>query len=348
MKAIPASIKSARDSVRQAMNHNRFSTMIMAIIIVIVVLANLTSCGDPKKEGEVTIRIAPGTSTVEIARMLVAEDVIDSEKDFTTRANEAGIDQKLKAGTYRFQRGESIESILNKLEQGLQAPEGVLTIPEGFSLNDIASLVSVKTSITRSAYLAAATPKGHILQLTGSSQAEDLEGFLFPSTYDLVPDTDAASLVDRQLETFNSSTWHLDWANSKKLGLTEYEVLIVASMVEREARVPEERPLVAAVIYNRMRSGMKLEIDATVQYAIGYWKEELTIDDLAVTSAYNTRLYAGLPPGPICNPGIESIDAALHPASVDYLYYVATGDAEGHHTFTSSYDEFLEASAASQ
>lgn len=348
MKSLPTSIKSARDSVRQATNHNRFSTMIMGIILVIIVLGNLTACGDPKKEGEVTIRIAPGTSTVEIARMLVAEDVIDSEKDFTTRANEAGIDQKLKAGTYRFQRGESIDSILNKLEQGLQAPEGVLTIPEGFSLNDIASLVSMKTSITRSAYLAAATPKGHILQLTGSSQAEDLEGFLFPSTYDLDPDTDAASLVDRQLETFNSSTWHLDWANSKKLGLTEYEVLIVASMVEREARVPEERPLVAAVVYNRMRSGMKLEIDATVQYAIGYWKEELTIDDLAVTSAYNTRLYAGLPPGPICNPGIESIDAALHPASVDYLYYVATGDAEGHHTFTSSYDEFLEASAASR
>ncbi|MBI5870625.1 MAG: endolytic transglycosylase MltG [Actinobacteria bacterium] len=314
----------------------------------LLALASLSGCGDAKKEGEATIRIAPGTSTADIARMLVAEDVIDSEKDFMNRANEAGIDQKLKAGTYRFERGESIDSILNKLELGLQAPEGVLTIPEGYSLNDIANLVSVKTSITKSAYLAAATPRGRILPLEGASQAQDLEGFLFPSTYDLDPDTDANSLVDRQLQTFKSSTALQDWGNAEKLGLTEYEALIVASMVEREARVPEERPLVAAVIYNRLNAGMKLEIDATVQYAIGYWKEELTVDDLAITSAYNTRLYAGLPPGPICNPGIESIDAALHPADVDYLYYVAIGDAEGHHTFTSSYDEFLEASAASQ
>jgi UPF0755 protein len=264
------------------------------------------------------------------------------------RAGETGIDQKLKAGTYRFQRGESIDSILNKLELGLQAPEGVLTIPEGYSLDDIASLVAVKTPITRSAYLAAAVPESRILPLEGASQAEDLEGFLFPSTYDLDPDTSAASLVDRQLDTFKTSTALLDWSNAEKMGLTEYEALIVASMVEREAKVPEERPLVAAVIYNRLDAGMKLEIDATVQYAIGYWKEELTVDDLAITSAYNTRLYAGLPPGPICNPGVESMEAALHPADVDYLYYVATGDAEGHHTFTSSYEEFLEASAARQ
>ncbi|MHB8792374.1 MAG: endolytic transglycosylase MltG [Thermoleophilia bacterium] len=330
-------------------NLNKISRPAMIVIMMtmlILVLSSLTSCGDAKKEGEATIRIAPGASTAEIARMLVEEDVIDSEKDFMNKANDAGIDQKLKAGTYRFQRGESIDSILNKLELGLQAPEGVLTVPEGYSLNDIANLVSVKTSINKSAYLAAATPKGRILPLEGASQAEDLEGFLFPSTYDLDPDTDAVSLVDRQVETFKISTALLKWKDAEKLGLTEYQALIVASMVEREARVPEERPLVAAVIYNRLEADMKLEIDATVQYAIGYWKEELTIEDLAITSAYNTRLYAGLPPGPICNPGIESMDAALNPASVDYLYYVATGDAEGHHTFTSSYDEFLEASAA--
>ncbi|MDO8735980.1 MAG: endolytic transglycosylase MltG [Thermoleophilia bacterium] len=324
------------------------AVLITGIILLFAALASITSCGETIKEGEATIRIAPGTSTSEIARMLVDEGVIDSEKDFTTRANEAGIGEKLKAGTYRFQRGESIDSILNKLEQGLQAPEGVLTIPEGYNLNDIANLVSLKTSITRNAYIAAATTKGRILPLRGASEAEDLEGFLFPSTYDLDPETDAASLVDRQLETFRSSTSQLAWGNAEKLGLTEYEALIVASMVEREAKVPEERPLVAAVIYNRLDAGMKLEIDATVQYAIGSWKEELTVDDLAITSAYNTRLYAGLPPGPICNPGVESMEAALHPASVDYIYYVATGDAAGHHTFTSSYDEFLEASAASR
>ena len=280
--------------------------------------------------------------------MLVDENVIDSQKDFTNRVNEAGIDQKLKAGTYRFVRGESIDSILNKLEKGLQAPEGVLTIPEGFSLNDIANLVATKTSISKKAYIAAATPAGRTLPLRGASGAEDLEGFLFPSTYDLSPETDAANLVDEQLDSFKKETEMLGWGNSAGLGLSEYQVLIVASMVEREAKVPDERPLVAAVIYNRLSSGMKLEIDATVQYAIGSWKQDLTVDDLATPSVYNTRLYAGLPPGPICNPGVESIKAALHPSPVDYLYYVATGDIEGHHTFTNSYDEFLQASSERQ
>lgn len=319
-----------------------------SLVVAVTLCLALSACGGSKKEGEATIRISPGTSTADIARMLVDENVIDSQKDFTNRANEAGIDQKLKAGTYRFERGESIDSILNKLQQGLQAPEGVLTIPEGFSLNDIANLITTKTSISKKAYIAAATPAGRTLSLRGASGAEDLEGFLFPSTYDLSPETDAASLVDEQLDSFKKETEMLGWGNSAELGLSEYQVLIVASMVEREAKVPDERPLVAAVIYNRLSSGMKLEIDATVQYAIGSWKQDLTVDDLATPSVYNTRLYAGLPPGPICNPGVESIKAALHPASVDYLYYVATGDAEGHHTFTSSYDEFLQASSERQ
>jgi len=314
-----------------------------ALLFAMLGLVWLTGCGETKS-GEVTIRIEPGNSTADIARMLAEQDVIDSEREFTSKANEAGIDQKLKAGTYRFERGEPIESILEKLDKGLQAPEGVMTVPEGFSLSDIATLVTRHTSITRDDYLAAATPVGRTLPLSGASDAVDLEGFLFPSTYDVNEETDAVSLVGEQLDAFSTSTDSLNWDNARDLGLTEYQALIVASMVEREARVPEERPLVAAVIYNRINRGMKLEIDATVQYAIGYWKEDLTAEDLATPSAYNTRLYAGLPPGPICNPGVESIKAALAPADVDYIYYVATGDSAGHHLFTSSYDEFLAAS----
>ncbi len=313
-----------------------------ALIVLFMLTAGLwfSACG-AHREGEVTIRVSPGASTADIARELAGEDVIDSEKDFTNKANEAGIDQKLKAGTYSFQRGEPIESILDKLAQGLQTPEDVLTVPEGYSLGDIAGLVAAKTGITISAYIAAAAANGRTLPLQGSFGATDLEGFLFPSTYNLDPGMDAKSLVDKQLETFKDRVAPLAWENAAKLGLTEYQALTVASMVEREARVPEERPLVAAVIYNRMAAGMKLEIDATVQYAIGYWKRDLTVDDLATPSSYNTRLYAGLPPGPICNPGLDSIRVALSPASVDYLYYVAKGDEAGHHYFTSSYEDFL-------
>lgn len=316
------------------------------MLFLVLTIMMISGCGSPPREGEVTIRVSPGASTNEIAKMLVDENVIDSEKEFNNKANDAGIDQKLKAGTYRFERGESIDSILAKLSQGLQAPEGFITVPEGYSLDDIANLVVAKTGITKKDYIKAATPAGRTLPLQGASDAPDLEGFLFPSTYNLDPETDAATLVGKQLRTFKDKTSSLDWKEADRLGLTEYQALTVASMVEREAKVPEERPLVAAVIYNRLAIGMKLEIDATVQYAIGSWKKDLTVEDLETDSPYNTRLYGGLPPGPICNPGIASINAALKPASVDYLYYVATGDEAGHHTFTSSYDEFLQASAA--
>ncbi|MFA5810619.1 MAG: endolytic transglycosylase MltG [Thermoleophilia bacterium] len=309
----------------------------------LLVVSFLASCGGAKREGQVTIRISPGTSTSEIARMLAEEDVIDSEKDFTNKANETGVGEKLKAGIYRFERGESIESIFEKLENGIQAPEGVLTVPEGYSITDVARLLSSRTEITEKEYRQAVKINARRLPLSGASQAEDLEGFLFPSTYDLNEDITANTLVDRQLETFQKKTSGLDWGKATGLGLSEYQLLIVASLVEREARVPEERPQVAAVIYNRLTAGMKLEVDATVQYAIGYWKRELTQQDLENDSPYNTRLYKGLPPGPICNPGIESIMAAMDPAPVDYIYYVATGDEEGHHFFTSSYDEFLRA-----
>ena len=150
-------------------------------------------------------------------------------------------------------------------------------------------------------------------------------------------------LVDRQLDRFNTQTASVEWGKAGRLGLNAYQVLIVASLIEREAKIADERALIAAVMYNRLSAGMKLEVDATVQYALGYWKPELTQDDLDIDSPFNTRLYKGLPPGPICNPGLDSINAALKPEQVDYLYFVATGDKEGSHFFTSSYDDFLRA-----
>lgn len=322
----------------------------VVVTLLLLILLLLAGCGSRPKEGEATLRILPGTSAWQIARMLVEENIIDSEEEFMQKAEETGAAGRLKAGTYRFQRGESIESILEKLENGWQAPEGFLTIPEGYRLTEIAKLVSSKTSIPESKYVEAAAAAGKKLPLSGAEKAQTLEGFLFPSTYNLDPDIDAAGLLDQQLETFKEKTSSLDWDGKKGLrtapaSVTPYQILIVASMVEREAKVPEERPLVAAVIYNRIAAGMKLEVDATVQYALGYWKKELTQEDLQVDSPYNTRLYAGLPPGPICNPGLDSIRAALQPAPVDYIYYVATGDEAGHHFFTSSYEEFLRAKA---
>lgn len=330
-------------SDRKGNGNLRIFLLIVAAAVAVLVLLAFLGREAGSAGGEVTIQVPEGASTADIAKMLLDEEVIEDEKSFLSAAEAAGIDEKLQAGTYVFERGEPVESILRKLEEGLQDPEGVITVPEGFSIYDIADLVAEKTDITREEYLEAIDINGRMIPLEGSAGALDLEGFLFPSTYNIGEDIDVDAMVDKQLETFENETAALPWEKTGEQGVTEYQALIVASMVEREARVAEERPLVAAVIYNRLEAGMKLEVDATVQYALGYWKEELSAEDLAVDSLFNTRLYAGLPPGPICNPGAESIRAALEPAQVDYLYYVATGDEEGHHFFTASYEEFLQA-----
>jgi UPF0755 protein len=141
------------------------------------------------------------------------------------------------------------------------------------------------------------------------------------------------------LNQFKADTSSIDWSKTQALGITPYKAVITASLIEREAAVDDERPLVAAVIFNRLKKDMLLQIDATVQYALPEWKDVLTYDDLKVDSPYNTYLHKGLPPGPICSPGLASLEAALNPANVDYLYYVATGN--GRHFFTSDYNEFL-------
>lgn len=315
--------------------------LVVAALLVLVLLALIGGGGGDG--GEVTITVPEGASTADIAAMLLEAEVIDDDRSFLEQAQAAGIDQLLQSGVYIFTRGESLDSIFEKLNEGRRDPTALLVIPEGYSIYDIADLIAEKTGTSREEYLQAVAIDGRALPLEGSESALDLEGFLFPSTYNLDPDFDVSVLVDKQLATFSDETHGLEWDRAADLGVTEYEALIIASMVEREAKVDDERPLVAAVIYNRINQGMKLEIDATVQYALGYWKEDLTVDDLAVDSLFNTRLYGGLPPGPICNPGIESIRAALNPAAVDYLYYVATGDPEGHHLFTASFEEFLAA-----
>jgi UPF0755 protein len=168
----------------------------------------------------------------------------------------------------------------------------------------------------------------------------DLEGFLFPATYDMSPGDSAARLVAKQLTAFVENFPHGDIARARALHVTPYQLLIVASMVEREAQVPGDRPKIAAVIYNRLRVGMPLGIDATIYYAVERQKQiatytgELTEADLHIDSPYNTRTHTGLPPTPISNPGMASIEAAAHPAHVPYLYYVAGADGCGEQVFS--------------
>jgi len=214
-----------------------------------------------------------------------------------------------------------------------------LTVPEGLSREQTAELA--EEAGLRGDYMAASLRSPYLKPARyGGAGAKDLEGFLFPDTFELRRRAPVADLVQLQLEDFKRRIAGVEMRYARSKNLTTYDVLIIASMVEEEAQLESERPLVAAVIYNRLREGMPLGIDATIRFATGNYSEPLTESDLAVESPYNTRLNAGLPPGPIGNPGLASIEAAARPAEVDHLFYVVKPGTCGEHSFSSSEVEF--------
>lgn len=201
-----------------------------------------------------------------------------------------------------------------------------VTFPEGLRREQIASILAAKTHLSASEYLAQTAVGGEGEVMSGERTPRSLEGFLFPATYQFTGTTSVSAFVNEQLTAFRDYTLGVSYRYAASRGLSPYDVLIIASMIEREVAVPSERVLVSAVIYNRLRVRMTLGIDSTVQYALGSWVPNLTEQDLQIDSPYNTLLFHGLPPGPICNPGLASIEAAAHPAHVAYLYYVNRND----------------------
>jgi peptidoglycan lytic transglycosylase G len=215
-----------------------------------------------------------------------------------------------------------------------------ILLPEGLNVRQTGEKVAESTEGNISAEeFKAAVNEGDYDYAFLKDANGNLEGFLFPKTYEVTSRTSAHSVVNMLLKQFQVETEHLEWSRAPALGVTPYQVVIIASLIEKEAKVPEDRPLIASVIYNRLKNKMKLGIDATVEYALGQWKPALTNKDLEVDSPYNTYRIPGLPPAPICNPGFESIRAALYPASTNYIYYILTG-ADGKHSFTADYQEF--------
>ena len=213
------------------------------------------------------------------------------------------------------------------------------TIPEGYTRAQTAELArgeglrgNYEQASVRSRYL---NPASY-----GGQNAKSLEGFLFPDTFELERRANVATLVQLQLEDFKRRIKGVDMRYARSKNLTTYDVITIASLVEEEAQIESERPLVAAVIYNRLREGMPLGIDATIRFTTGNYTQPLTESELATDSPYNTRLNAGLPPGPISSPGLASIEAAARPAKVDHLFYVVEPGRCGEHAFSSTEAEF--------
>jgi UPF0755 protein len=212
-----------------------------------------------------------------------------------------------------------------------------LLFPEGFTRAQMAARAArISPTITSRGYLEATASSALPGRFAGDGRRRPLEGFLFPATYDLYETDPARALVAKQLGAFEESWAKVDLRYARSKNLTPYDVLIIASMIEREVVVPRERPLVAAVIYNRLHARMPLGIDATVRYGLGIPPTQaITKRDLESGSPYNTRRFRGLPPTPIANPGLASMQAAAHPAKVDYLYFVRKPDCRSHF-FTAS------------
>lgn len=281
----------------------------------------------------VEFTVPRGASTAAIARRLAAAGLIRSPLAFQLYVRGRGLDGRLRAGTYALSPAMDVPQLVGVLVEGRVLTDRV-TIPEGYTVAQVVQLLA-RRGLAREDELRAALAERarRWPYLPRVPLREPLEGYLFPDTYLFPRGASAGEMVDAMLSRFERAM-RPEWRRrAAELGLTVHQVVTLASIVEREARVPEERPVIAAVFHNRLRRGMRLDADPTVLYALGRTAGPLTRADLAVDSPYNTYRHAGLPPGPIANPGAAALEAVLYPADVDYLYFVRLPDDSGRHAF---------------
>jgi UPF0755 protein len=327
----------------------------LALVLIILLIFMLPAAGgigyvyfnhelhDPANPsgGKVGFVVPPGATFAQVAETLHRAGLIDNPLVFRFYARYKGLDRSVEAGEYELSRSLNMQEILVALQTAVPK-EIFVTIPEGYTIQKTAQrLDQVGGSIKGSDYLNLAQHGQFDYDfLQGRPAGASLEGFLFPDTYLLPRDATAKQLIGAQLDQFGR-VWNADRkaaAQKRKLGVLQ--AVTLASIVEREARFDVDRGLVASVFYNRLAINMPLQADATVLYAKGVWQAGVTQDDRKVDSPYNTYLHAGLPPGPIANPGVKSIDAVLNPPSSTYLYYLS--DPQGHNHYATTYDQFVQ------
>ncbi|MGE5858049.1 MAG: endolytic transglycosylase MltG [Solirubrobacterales bacterium] len=295
--------------------------------------------------GEAIVTVPAGASAGEVADLLTQSDVVSNGKLFEWRLELAGKSDEILPGRYVLAHQMSYGAAIDRLTGS--GGQVTVTIPEGEARDQIAP--QAQDLGLQGDYLAATRAfKGFDPKKYGAKDPKSLEGFLFPATYQVDPGASVDQLVSEQLQAFRENIAGVDMSYAKSKNLTVYDVLTIASMIDKEVMVASERPLVAAVIYNRLSRGMPLGIDATTRYEFHNYTGEITGSQLRSPSPYNTRINAGLTPTPIGNPGLDAIQAAAHPAKVNYLYYVLKANGNGQHCFTASGSEFNQLVAAYQ
>lgn len=349
---------TARPSWRRSTRVRIAITVIVASLAVLVLVVGVFAWNvllrpvervEPGEE--VTVTVPAGAGTVVIGGLLARSGVVPNPNGFRVRVGLAGAEGKLRAGTYELMTGMSYSEVIEALVTGPAERFVQVTIPEGFVIEQIAARLESTLGV----------PEAETLELAKGGAAEfaaehpylenahegSLEGYLFPKTYRVREGSSARQVIAQMLDQFDIEFATVDTAAATAEGFGTHEIVTMASIIEREARLASERPLVSSVIRNRLGRGMRLEIDATIEYVLPGNRFRLRYKDLEIDSPFNTYRNPGLPPGPIANPGLASLEAAANPQRTEYLYYVLTGK-DGSHTFTTNKADFLKAKERSK
>ena len=289
------------------------------------------------------ISIAKGSTLIDIASELVNKQVINNKLSFVLAVKVLGYEKDMPAGNFEIDKASTNYGLIKQLINSVGLSKKV-TILEGWTIENIADKISNTLGIDKKKFFKASTDEGLLKKWRVESKS--FEGYLFPDTYQFDENQDAISIINTMVGEYKKNFSKELRDRMREINLTENEVLALASIIEGEAIYDSERPRISGVYHNRLKKGMRLQADPTIQYIIDDSPRRLLNKDLKIKSPYNTYLNYGLPPGPINNPGLESIKAALYPEKVDYLFFVARGD--GYHTFSKTEKEHNKAKRAFQ
>ncbi len=312
----------------------------LALLLVWSKVQTLLRPADTGSTETVVVEVRSGSTSADIAEDLARKGLIRSAAAFRMLARYRGLDGRLQAGEYRLSASMEPGEILEKMARG-EVVTYTFTIPEGYTVEEIARKLAAEGFVDREEFLRVAREEGLRPEFVPKDVElkEPLEGYLFPETYQVTKGAGEKEIIRIMVERFQAIFKPEYGRRAQELGLTVHQVVTLASIIEEEAMVDEERPLISAVYHNRLRIGMKLDADPTLKYVLTDGPRPLTDADKGMDSPYNTYRFGGLPPGPISNPGEASIRAALYPAEVDYLYFVSKND--GTHQFSKTYREHL-------
>lgn len=334
--------------------NNKVGKFIVLLIIIIFIILGKSyynkqflavNAANPE---EILVEIPKGSTSTKISNILFEKGLIKNKSIFKIAIKNKEAGNKLKAGNYVLNTGMDVYEIIDELTKGSKN-ENVerFTIPEGYEIRQIADKLSEQGLVDKNRFLELVSDKSYFqdkhLFLEELEEGQSLEGFLFPSTYEIYIGSTEEEIINKMLNQFSEVYEKEIKNNMGKFDLSLNELVTLASIIEREAKLDEERELISAVFHNRLNQGMLLQSCATVQYVLGERKEVLSDRDIQIESDFNTYIHQGLPPHPIAAPGEKSLIAALNPANVDYLYFRTKEDGTGGHTFSRTYDEHLKA-----